>query len=146
VSRLTIYESKVFDVIFAGFPMSDGRAETFFRIAPAGPAYISDGPGADGHITRCGTNNDLYVITLTYKGTSNVHAKLSAIHIADRISANGAGVAPFLAKDANGSTLIATDRCWIVQAPDTEFGVQRGDMAWELNAIIPPAGLILGGA
>lgn len=146
MARLTIYESKAVDVIFAGFPMSDGRADPFFSIAPNGPAYVVEGPGADGHITRCGTNDDLYTITLTLKGTSNAHAKLSALHIADRSSANGAGVAPLLVKDGNGSTLIATDRCWIVQAPETEFGITRPDMAWEFHAIIPPAGLILGGA
>jgi hypothetical protein len=145
VSRLAIYESRAVDVIFGGIPLADGRADPFFSIAPQGPAYVVEGPGADGMITRCGTNNNLYTVTITLKGSSEEHAKLSALHIADRIATNGAGVAPLLVKDSNGSTLIATDRCWIATFNELAFGVTRPDVAWELHAIIEPAGFILGG-
>lgn len=144
-NRLANYASEAVDVIFAGLPMSDGRADPFFQIAPNGPAYVIEGPGADGQITRCATENNLYEITLTLKGSSSEHAKLSALHIADRISTGGAGIAPLLIKDRNGSTLIATDQCWIVSFSELGFGVTRPDVAWTLHAIIPPAGFILGG-
>jgi hypothetical protein len=93
MSRLAIYESKVVRVIFAGLSLGDGRADPFFKITANGPAYVIEGPGADGQMTRCGTNNNGYVIMLSFKGTSSEHAKLSAIHIADRLASNGAGVA-----------------------------------------------------
>lgn len=145
MARLAIYESSVVQVIFAGLSFKDGRAETFFKIAPNGPAYTTEGPGADGLVTRNGTNNNLYRITLTFKGSSQEHAKLSAIHIADRQKSNGAGVAPLLCKDGNGSTLITTDRAWIVSIPEDGFGVSKADVSWELDAIIEPGGFILGG-
>jgi hypothetical protein len=132
-------------VVFGGLAIEDGRGEDFFTIAPNGPAYIAEGPGADGHVAFCGTNNNLYTITLTLKGTSEEHAKLSAIHIADRSATNGAGIAPLFVKDANGSTLIATDRCRIVGMPEQTFGVTKSDVEWEFLAVIEPGGFLLGG-
>jgi hypothetical protein len=146
MARLTNYESKAVSVIFAGLALDDGRADPFFQIAPQGPAYVVEGPGADGHVTRCGTNNNLYTITITLKGTSSEHAKLQAIHIADRIALNGAGIAPLMVKDGNGSTLIATDQCWIATFNELGFGITRPDVAWELHAVIEPAAFQLGGA
>jgi hypothetical protein len=146
MSRLAIYESKVVEVVFAGISIADGRADPFFSIAPQGPAYVVEGPGADGHVTRCGTNNNLYTITLTLKGTSSEHAKLQAVHIADRIASNGSGVAPILCKDGNGSTLVSTDRCWIATFNELAFGITRPDVAWELHAVIEPGNFQLGGS
>lgn len=146
MSRLTNYESRAVSVIFGNISLEDGRADPFFAIAPNGPAYVVEGPGADGHVTRCGTNNNLYTITITLKGTSAEHAKLQAIHIADRIATNGAGIATLMVKDGNGSTLIATDQCWIATFNELSFGITRADVAWELHANIEPAAFQLGGA
>jgi len=132
-------------VIFAGLSFKDGRADPFFKIQAHGPAYTIEGPGADGLITRCGTNDDLYTISLSFKGSSSEHAKLSAIHIADRSQTNGAGVAPLMCKDGNGSTLIATDRAWIVGLPEEGFGITKPDVTWELMAVIDPGQFVLGG-
>ena len=145
MSRLAIYESKVFRVIFAGLSLGDGRADPFFKITANGPAYVIEGPGADGQMTRCGTNNNGYVITLGFKGTSSEHAKLSAIHIADRLASNGAGVAPLMCQDDNGSTLITTDRAWLTGMPEQAHGITKNDVEWELHAVIEPGGFILGG-
>lgn len=123
----------------------DGRADPFFAIEQNGPAYVIEGPGADGHVARCGTNNDLYTITLSFKGTSAELAKLTAIHVADRQATNGAGVAPLLCKDANGSTVIMTDRAWITGLPSQSFGITKPDVSFELMAVIPPGGFLLGG-
>lgn len=146
MSRLAVYESRAVEVIFGNYAVSDGRADPFFSIAPQGPAYVVEGPGADGLVTRCGTNNNLFTITLTLKGTSQAHAILTALHVADRNSSNGAGVAPLLVKDGNGSTLIATDRCWIATFSELAFGVTRPDVAWELHAVIEPGSMLLGGS
>lgn len=145
MSRLAVYESRIVAVVFGGILLEDGRADPFFQIEANGPAYVVEGPGADGHVARCGTNNDLYTITLSFKGTSAEIAKLVAIHIADRQATNGAGVAPLLCKDANGSTLIMTDRCWIEGLPSMSMGITKPDVAFVLHAVIPPGGLLLGG-
>jgi hypothetical protein len=146
MSRVALYSSNNVDVIFGGLALADGRGDPFFQLAPNGPAFTTEGPGADGHITRNKTNNNLYTITLTFKGTSAEHAKLSALFLADRVSENGVGVAPLLVKDSNGSTLIATDQCWIATFNELGFGVGKPDIAWELHAVIQPAALQLGGA
>jgi hypothetical protein len=146
LSRLVPYESKIVSVVFGALILEDGRADPFFTISAQGPAYIMEGPGADGHIARCGTNNNAYVITLGFKGTSSEIAKLTAIHLADRAAFNGAGIAPLFCKDANGSTLIATDQAWITQLPEVSFGVNKPDVSIELHAVIPPGGFLAGGA
>lgn len=146
MARLVPYQSRIVEVVFGGFDLSDGRGDPFFQIAPQGPKFVLEGPGADGHVTRCATNNNTYTITLTYKGTSNAHARLSALHTADLESDNGAGIAPLLLKDRGGSTLIATDQCWIVTFNELAFGITRPDVAWELHAVISPSSFVLGGA
>lgn len=144
-SRLAVYESKNVSVVFAGLPLEDGRAEKFCSVKAKGPAYLTEGPGADGHVARCGTNNNVYEVKLTFKGTSSELAKLSAIHIGDRNFFNGAGIAPLMIKDANGSTLHATDRAWITEMPEQEFGVSKSDVSVTLEAVFEPGTMIVGG-
>jgi hypothetical protein len=143
--RLAVYESSVFSVVFAGLSLGDGRADPFAKITQDGPAYVTEGPGADGHVARCATNNRLFTIELSFKGTSAEHAKLTGIHIADLESTNGAGVAPLLLKDANGSTIVQTAEAWIEGMPEQAHGITKPDVTWVLKAIIPPAGFLLGG-
>ncbi len=145
MSRLAIYESAIFRVIFGGLTIDDGRSDPFFTIAPAGDAYVVEGPGADGHVAFCGTNNDLYTITLNLKGTSSAHAALSAVHILDRKSFNGSGIAALFCQDEGGSTLIQTAHCRIMAMPEQAFGVTKPDVAWSMMAVIPPGGFLLGG-
>ena len=145
MSRLAVYESRVVRVIFAGLSLEDGRSDPFFTITPNGDAYVVEGPGADGHVAFCGTNNNLYEITLSFKGTSNVHQALSAIHIADRIANNGAGIAPLQCLDSSGATIINSSRARIMALPEQTFGVTKGDVNWKLMAVIEPGEFVLGG-
>ncbi len=145
MARLAVYESAVVSVVYAGLSLGDGRADPFLKLTANGPAYIVEGPGADGHIARCATNNDLYVVELSFKGTSSEHAKLSALHIADRKARNGAGIAPLVCLDANGSTIIQCAEAWIEGFPEQAFGVNKPDVTWTLYANIPVGGFLLGG-
>ena len=138
MSRLAIYESDNVTINFAGLSLKDGRGEKFCKVEAVGPAYITEGPGADGQVTRCGTNNPMKKITLTFKGSSQELAKLAAICQADRLAKNGAGVAPLMIKDGKGSTLIATDRAWIEQDPEKEFGVAPSDVSVTIMAVVEP--------
>jgi len=145
MSRLAVYESKVVRVIFGTLLLEDGRSDPFFKIAPTGDAYVIEGPGADGHVAMCGTNNDVYEVTLSFKGTSSVNQALSAIHIADRQAFNGAGIAPLVCQDESGATLIQTDRCRIMGMAEQSFGITKPDVNWKLIAVIEPGGFVLGG-
>lgn len=126
-------------------PLEDGRSDPFFKIAPLNDAYVIEGPGADGHVAMCGTNSDVYEITLSFKGTSSCNATLSAMHIADRKQFNGAGIMPLLVEDGSGSTLIQTDRCRIMSMTELSAGVTKPDTNWKLIAVIEPGGLFIGG-
>lgn len=144
-NRFAVYESEVVAVTFGGLLLGDGRSDPFFVIEQDGDAYVVEGPGADGLVTRCGTNNNVYTITLTFKGSSSENAKLSALHNLDRQNFNGAGVASLLCKDSNGSTLIQTDTAWIKKSAGKSLGITPGDVSWEITAIIQPGGFIAGG-
>jgi hypothetical protein len=145
MSRLAIYESEIFRVILGGISLDDGRSDPFFKIAANGDAYVIEGPGADGHVAFCGTNNDIYEITLSFKGTSSCNGILSALHIADRKSFNGAGVVPLVCEDGSGSTLIQTDRCRIMGMAEQAVGITKTDQNWKLIAVIEPGAFFLGG-
>jgi hypothetical protein len=145
MSRLVAFESKVFRVILGGVPLEDGRSDPFFKITPRGDAYVTEGPGADGHYAICGTNDDGYDIELSFKGTSSCNEVLSAMHIADRKAFNGAGILPLLVQDESGSTLIQTDQCRIMSMAEQTVGVTKGDVNWKLFAKIAPGSFVLGG-
>ncbi len=145
MSRLAVYESKIVRVILGGIPLDDGRSDPFIKLTAHGDAYVVEGPGADGHVAFCGTNDDLYEITLSFKGTSSCNQALSAIHIADRAAFNGAGIVPLICQDEAGSTIIQTDRCRIMGMAEVAFGITRPDVNWKLMAVIEPGGFVLGG-
>lgn len=125
--------------------MDDGRSDPYFKITAKGDAYVTEGPGADGHYAICGTNDDGYEITLSFKGTSSCNDILSALHIADRKVFNGAGIVTLTAEDGSGSSLIMTDRCRIMGMAEQAFGITKPDINWKLFAIIEPGGFLLGG-
>jgi hypothetical protein len=145
MSRLAVYESKIHKVILGGISLDDGRSDPYFKIAPNGDAYVIEGPGADGHVAFCGTNNDVYEITLSFKGTSSCNDILSALHIADRKAFNGAGIVTLTAEDGSGSSLIMTDRCRIMGMAEQAYGITKPDTNWKLIAVIEPGGFLLGG-
>ena len=133
MSRLAIYESKVVSVVLGVLELGDGRSDPFFKIAPTGDAYVVEGPGADGQVTMCGTNNDVYEITLSFKGASSENGVLSAIHIADRKASNGAGV-PETAADA-GAPCFALCSCLPRSVAGRQSRIlERGATSWPRRA------------
>ena len=46
------------------------------------------------------------------------------------LSANGAGVAPFIAMDREGTTIISALAAWIKRAPDREFQQEITETTW----------------
>lgn len=143
MSRVVEYDSDEVQVIISGLPITDLRAETFVTIAQRNDRYTED-EGADGGVVRNSTHSKLYDITLTLLGGSNGNNILSALAIADAAQTNGAGVVSFMIKDGNGSTLYATDKCWIKKLPDAGFGMSREDVAWELVCVFEPTSAFLG--
>jgi len=128
---------------FAGIALKNGLVSV--EITPEGPAY-SDDIGADGQVCRSATNEVRATANIVLKGFSLENAKLSAACGLDRGSFNGAGIAPFLFRDGNGSSLYATDQAWIMGMPAKTFAAAPGDVTWAIRLILSsPLNWVVGG-
>src|SRR5690606_34324585 len=138
MSRTTYYDSDNVTLIVAGIPIEDGRAEEFVTVEPEEDAF-ADEPSADGHVVRYATHNRRYKVSVKLKRSSMHNQQLHALHTADVLAPNGAGVGVFTLKDGNGATLMASDQCWIVKAPPVTFGKAVGDVEWLIRVVASPA-------
>jgi len=140
-----LYSGPEVVINFAGIPLDDMRADEFVRVAPNEDSFGTI-VGSDGSVTRFETKNVLFNVTFTFKRSSKNNALLSAVYIADRTIGGGAGVATMIVKDLNGSTLAASEKCWLKALPEWGSGKEVGpDVAWNAQAIILPGQMIVGG-
>lgn len=138
-----IYDINAVECIFAGVPLKDALVSV--EITPEGPAFADD-IGADGSVCRYATNERRATANIVLKGHSDEHAKLSAIHEADVSATNGRGVVPFLLLDGNGSTLVGTDKAWIMGMPAKTFAAAPGDVTWAVRLVMSsPKSWVIGG-
>ncbi len=128
---------------FALIPLKNGLVSV--EITPEGPAFADD-IGADGQVCRSATNECRATANITMKGFSLENAKLSAVCGLDRGQFNGAGIAPFLFRDGNGSSLYATDQAWIMGMPAKTFAAAPGDVVWAIRLVLSsPLQWVVGG-
>jgi len=138
-----IYDINGCECNFAGIPLKDALVSV--EISPEGPAFADD-IGADGSVCRYATNERRATANVVLKGHSAEHAKLSALHAADVSATNGLGVAPFLFKDGNGSSLVATDKAWLLGMPAKTFAASPGDVTWAIRLVLTsPLNWVVGG-
>lgn len=143
MARITAYDIAAVDCIVAGIPMKDGLVSV--ALAMEGDAF-ADEIGADGHVCVYATHESRCNVDITLKGSSEEHAKLSAIHAAARNATNGLAIVPFMLKDNNGTTVVATDGAYIKKLPDKTYGASPGDVTWNLRAVLnAPLNAIIGG-
>lgn len=130
-----IYDSNEVSLIAAGIPIESGRGEeggTFVKIEHLTDAFV-DVVSLDGEVTRSKTNDNRATVTVTLMSSSASNALLSALHTADKLAGNGAGVGPLLIKDNQGNTLFAAPACWIVKTPDFEFAQKAMPVEWQIR-------------
>lgn len=138
----------IFDIngcncVLAAIPLKDALVS--IEITPEGPAFLDD-IGADGSVVRYATNERRATANVTLKGHSDEHAKLSALHAADVSATNGLGVVPFLFVDGNGSTIVSTDKAWIMGMPAKTFAASPGDVTWAIRLVLSsPLNWVIGG-
>lgn len=143
MSRLGNFDLTAYDTIIAGLPLKDGLVSV--EVAPEGPRY-ADEIGVDGHVCRYNTGENRANLSVVLKGSSEEHAKLSAIHAADVAVSNGGGVVPVLVKDQNGTTLISTDKAWITGMPTKSAAAAPGDVTWTIRLVLSsPLNWVVGG-
>lgn len=132
---MKIYDSSEVSAILAGLPIESGRGEeggTFLKITFDTDAFV-DVVSLDGEVTRSKTLDDRADIVLTLMSSSASNALLSALHTADKLAANGAGVGPLLIKDRQGNTLYAAPACWVKKFPDFEFAQKATPVEWTIR-------------
>ncbi len=143
MASLNIFDLVAVDLIVGSIPLKDGLVS--FEIAPTGPAFATEA-GADGHVVRYATHERRANCNIVLKGSSEENAKLSALHAADVLATNGAGVVPFLLRDNNGTTLVATDKAWIVANPTKTMAAAPADVTWVLELVLSsPLNAVIGG-
>ncbi len=132
---MKIFDSNEVSTIIAGLPIESGRGEeggTFAKVAFLNDAFV-DVVSLDGEVTRSKTNDNRADVTLTLMSSSASNALLSALHTADKLASNGAGVGPLLIKDRQGNTLYTAAACWIVKMPDWEGSQKAVPVEWPIR-------------
>lgn len=144
-TRVAVFDSEEVTLSVCGIPINDMRvSDEFLTIDAEGDAF-EDEAGADGGVTRFATHETRYTVTIKLMGASKDNAKLAALHALDTNSTNGAGIGAFLVKDNNGSSLYASDKCWIAKAPAAGFGKSKGPSEWKFRVVAKPSAMLNGG-
>lgn len=88
--------------------------------------------GSDGQVERYAKNVSDVEITLTLLPSSLSNDALTALHATDK--ATGLGKVPFLMKDLNSATTIASFvQAWIVKPPDSSRGNTAVQREWMIR-------------
>lgn len=132
-----IYDSKEVSIIFSALPISasGGYADgEFCKIERQTETFLTV-EGTDGEVTRSKSNSKLIKVTISLMQSSSGNILLSAIHTLDESAGNGAGVAPILIRDAQGTSTYFAGKAWISKAPDVMFDKTATARVWELMAV-----------
>ena len=81
--------------------------------------------------TRAKQNDSSGRIIFSLDQASPVNNEMSAYIALDKIS--NAGVAPFLARDLNGTTAVFAENCWAVKDPIVTLGNNSSGREWILE-------------
>lgn len=129
---LGIYDPKDVTVIL-GSVIVNGFADGTFVSAAMREDAFTLAVGADGDAGRAKSNDRSGAVTFTLLQTAKANALLTALHVADLASSNGAGVVPLLIRDNQGNTLVTAQKAWIKRHPTTEFGKEISNREWEIE-------------
>jgi hypothetical protein len=139
-----LYASREGTLTIAALPMEEGLVpDGFLKFAP--PEAFGHVYGVRGDVSRYRKSDPVVPVDLTIWSTSRHNQELAAIHAADTIDNKGAGVGVFLWKDNMGATIVMSDMCWIIQAPEWEVGEEIKPCTWKLAIVAPPEARIFGG-
>lgn len=143
--RIAVYDALNVTAVFMGIPLSDGLADDAF-IKIVSPEVFAAIGGVDGLVMmyrKAGCT--IYGVEVKLKGASLHHAEFAALHAADYTSVSGAGIAPAVVKDNNGTQKFAAIGCRIIQAPEHGYGESKPDGTWRMIAVADPRSALPGG-
>lgn len=112
-------------------------ADEFVRIEKAEDDVIYE-PSADGGGTLNVVRGSEHTLTLILKKTSPDNLKLSAMHKAGRLLAQGALIFPITVIDSGSNgDLFVSDKAWFKRLPDESYAKQAGDVEWAFGVHAP---------
>ncbi len=129
-----IYDADQVAITIAGIPINGGYADgEFCRIERETEAFV-DVVGTDGEVTRSKSGDNRATVTILLMQTAAANALLAALHTADKLAKNGAGVGPLLIKDLNSDTTIhSSPECWVQSSPNVSYGREAGPREWPIR-------------
>lgn len=145
IGKTRIYNPREVSIVVVGIPIDGGYGESeFLRVTPVGD-WFTDVMGADGEVTRTDTSESRYDITLTLMQSNPANAILSAMITLDRVTPNGAGVAPTLIKDRLGTSLFTAPSSWITAPAEEVWSNSAQSRVWKIRAVAGNAPHVIGG-
>lgn len=132
-----VYDANEVTVNFAGLDIDSGFADgEFCRVEQESDDFV-DKAGTDGEVTRSKTNDRRTTVTILLMQSSDGNAKLSTLNNIDRLAGNGAGVAPILIRDRQGTSLFAAAEAWISKPPNISYDREPTSREWTLRVANP---------
>lgn len=127
-----VYDADQISISIAGLPISGFADGEFLRIERESNAF-DDVVGTDGEVTRSKTNDDRATVTIRLMQTSDSNDLLSTLYNADKAAPGGAGVGPFMCRDAQGRALFIAEKAWIAKPPDQVFDRTATEREWMIR-------------
>lgn len=130
MATVSEYDADQYACTFGGIVIDSGYADgTFIKVTKDAKAFTYK-VGTDGSVTRSKTKNKVTLVSFMLMQSSKINDLLSAVVVGDIAASNGAGIAPFLIKDLNGTTATAAAHAWIEAFPDEEYDREATDREW----------------
>lgn len=124
------YDPKSLSIIIGGHIVSGLDDGEFVKASRNQDAYTTK-VGADGEASRTRSQDKSGMLEITLLQSSASNDVLSGYLLADEI--NNGGQVPILVRDANGTTLIASESGWIKKAPEVSMGKDMGSRTWAIE-------------
>src|ERR1700749_3276998 len=106
-------------LIFAGIKVTGFADGTFVRVRPKSDGFTSR-VGSDGLVSHSRSNDPRREVAFILEERSSSNDLLSALHNADLVAPNGAGVGALLLQDLNGRLLLTSEIARIMRMTDVE--------------------------
>jgi hypothetical protein len=132
-----VYDANEVTLNFAGLDIDSGYADGEFCRVEQESDDFTDKVGTDGEVTRSKTNDRRTTVTILLMQSSDGNAKLSTLNNLDRLAGNGAGVAPILIRDRQGTSVFAGAEAWISKPPNISYDREPTAREWTLRVANP---------
>jgi Protein of unknown function (DUF3277) len=107
----------------------------FLKLEMADDAFKTK-VGTDGSVTRYATHNNLAKMTVMLMQTSDGNALLSTIHELDKKVPGGKGIAPFMIRDRQGTSIYGGRFSWVSKPPDVTMDREPTAREWEIGCVV----------